>query len=162
MAAAGWYPDPGDPSGPALRWYDGAGWTADVTSGPGTGPSQRWAAPAPLPVGPQQRHGSGGSMATSRKVLFALSQVLAVTPLLVLTLVLLLPGEGSSWLSRERQLEPLLWLLGGVAVGVAVSLGVWLPRRRRLQTQLSSRPGAAASSTGRCGGGWPPARPSSA
>lgn len=37
-APAGWYPDPGNPGGSSLRWWDGSQWTAQTQQGPAASP----------------------------------------------------------------------------------------------------------------------------
>lgn len=65
-APAGWHPDPGDPSGSSLRWWDGTQWTAHtqpkpVTSSYGPPPSGTYADPpaanSPYPPGYGLPHG---------------------------------------------------------------------------------------------------------
>ena len=95
MSAAGWYPDPGNQPG-AYRYWDGRGWTNQLTTNPGgapaappTGPTGPLGAPgsagpAPLPPGsPAKRSGRGW-----------LIGLIAVAVVLVVLVVLAVRGLG--------------------------------------------------------------------
>ncbi len=95
MSAAGWYPDPGNQPG-AYRYWDGHGWTNQLTTQPGgaptpppTGPTGPLGppgtpGPAPLPPGtPAKRSGRGW-----------LIGLIAVAVVLVVLVVLAVRGLG--------------------------------------------------------------------
>ena len=89
MSAAGWYPDPGNQPG-AYRYWDGRGWTNQLTTRPGgppsappTGPSGS-PGPAPLPPAPPGRR-------SGRRWLIGL---IAVAVVLVVLVVLAVRGLG--------------------------------------------------------------------
>ena len=97
MSAAGWYPDPGNQPG-AYRYWDGRGWTSQLTTQPGgapgappTGPTGPLGAPgaagpAPLPPGrPTKRSGRGW-----------LIGLIAVAVVLVVVVVLAVRGLGGA------------------------------------------------------------------
>jgi len=95
MSAAGWYPDPGNQPG-AYRYWDGRGWTNQLTTNPGGAPAAPptgstgssgapgSAGPAPLPPGsPAKRSGRGW-----------LIGLIAVAVVLVVLVVLAVRGLG--------------------------------------------------------------------
>ena len=89
MSAAGWYPDPGNQPG-AYRYWDGRGWTNQLTTQPGGPPTAPPAAPpgssgwAPSPsVAPRKRSGRGWLIA-----------LIAVAVVLVVLVVLAVRGLG--------------------------------------------------------------------
>ena len=95
MSAAGWYPDPGNQPG-AYRYWDGRGWTNQLTTDPGGTPT----APPAVPSGPLGAVGSAGpaplppGSPAKRSGRAWLIGLIAVAVVLVVLVVLAVRGLG--------------------------------------------------------------------